>query len=78
MTHPAKTVNHNKAAIVYMDELQDTHLISKSLHGSLPAVEIKAVHQGLIQFDTLLPHQSIHSALAIWIDANHLLGTEGG
>ncbi len=61
-----------------MDELHDTYLIRKSLHGTLPAVEIKAVHQGLIQFDTLLLHQSIHSALVIWIDANHLLWTEGG
>jgi hypothetical protein len=61
-----------------MDELHDTYLIRKSLHGPLPAVEINAVHDGLIQFDTLLQHQSIHCTLAIWIDANHLLGTEGG
>ncbi len=66
-----------------MDEIHDAHLFRKSLHGPLPAVEINAVeinavHDGLIQFDTLLQHESIHCALAIWIDANHLLGTEGG
>ena len=56
-----------------MDALHDAHLVRKTLHGPLLAVQINAVHNGPIQFDTLLPHQSFNSALAIWIDANHLM-----
>ena len=65
-------------AIVLTDELHDAQLFRKTLHGPLLAVKINAVHNGLIQFGTLLPHKSLNSALAIWSDANHLLGTEGG
>jgi hypothetical protein len=46
------------------------------LHRSLLAVQVNAMHHWSEKLDSLLQHKSLNGALAIWIDAHHLLRTE--